>query len=138
MTIELRNGQNNLISSHDSLADAAEAQTWYDEDHVMELTYLWDTNDSCFVNDDGTPYPDGHGMYESSQLPCHWVVRDPLGTLWIVPAIASGWKSRTPYRGHKESLNHVHPTRSIGLGIPGRTTSDHISAKEAMALLHAE
>lgn len=56
-------------------------------------------------------------LYSAKMLPMHWIVDDGE-RLWIVPAMADGWRNRTPYRGTLDYCERVEPWYAIGIGIP--------------------
>lgn len=62
-------------------------------------------------------------IYADPALPSHWVVGDPAGEMWIVPATAGGWLLRSRYAVPPSlrvpRLEEVPATvYAHGLGIP--------------------
>lgn len=54
-------------------------------------------------------YPAHAHLYlgDATPLYLNWIVEDPDGNLYLVPAEIEGWSHRTPYNGPREQLKPV-------------------------------
>lgn len=71
-------------------------------------------------------------LYTARLLPRHWIVADPAGVRWLVPAVSEGWKRRwrLPFNGRFLRLIEAPYYGAIGLGLPVIDASESDRASE--------